>query len=210
MRDGVSYILSQYDHIDLIGGDKDVNKFIEAATNNKIDVLLLDIYLDGMKDFKVPDGFEICEMVAKKFPGTKVVVHTMYDDADTVSRMITVGALGFVSKKSGYLELIEAIEKVNMGKRFICSETSKNLKNLNEFLEGAQPTLKPEHQLFSNREKEVLALLAGGFSTRDIAAKLFITEKTVETHRKNMVDKAKVKNTVQLVTYAIKRGLLKL
>ena len=86
---------------------------------------------------------------------------------------------------------------------------SKKLKNLNEFLDGSAETLIGEKDLFSAREKEVLDLLSKGFSTRDISQKLFITEKTVETHRRNMAEKAKVKNTAELVAFAAARGFFK-
>jgi DNA-binding NarL/FixJ family response regulator len=133
----------------------------------------------------------------------------VYDDADRVARIMKSGAMGFVSKKAGYEELIEAIRVVNTGKKFICKETSKKLKNLNKFLAGLEDTLQSTEEFFSKREKEVLQLLAGGYSSKEISDKLFITEKTVETHRKNLVQKAKVRNTVELMTYASLRGLIK-
>jgi DNA-binding NarL/FixJ family response regulator len=114
-----------------------------------------------------------------------------------------------VSKKAGYEELVQAIKTVYAGKKYICKETSKKLKNLNEFLEGIVDTLRGEKDFFSQREKNVLELLGKGFSTKNIAKELFITEKTVETHRKNMVEKAKVKNTAELVAFASSRGFLK-
>ena len=98
---------------------------------------------------------------------------------------------------------------MNTGRKFICKETSKKLKNLNEFLEGIVDTLRGEKDFFSQREKEVLDLLGKGFSSRDIARQLFITEKTVETHRRNMAEKAKVKNTAELMAFAAARGFFK-
>ena len=85
----------------------------------------------------------------------------------------------------------------------------KKLKNINEFLEGIVDTLRGEKDFFSKRERKVLELLGRGYSTKDIARELFITEKTVETHRKNMIDKASVKNTAELVAFASSRGFLK-
>jgi DNA-binding NarL/FixJ family response regulator len=119
------------------------------------------------------------------------------------------GALGFVSKKAGYEELIHAIKVVHTGKKYICTETSKKLKNLNKFLAGIEDTLQSTDEFFSKREKEVLQLLASGYSTKHISERLFITDKTVETHRKNMVQKAQVKNTVELIAYASMRGWVK-
>jgi DNA-binding NarL/FixJ family response regulator len=105
---------------------------------------------------------------------------------------------------------VEAVKTVYAGKRFICSEASKNFKNVNAFMAGLSPTLKIEKQIFSKREIEVLTLLAKGHSTKHIAKSLYITEKTVETHRKNMSEKASAKNTVELVSYALAKGIIKI
>ena len=92
---------------------------------------------------------------------------------------------------------------------FICPETSRKLKNLNRFLNGIESNLRAKEEVFSAREKEVLKLLSEGRSSREIADLLFITERTVESHRKNMIEKAQVKNTVELIAHAFLLGLLK-
>jgi len=209
MRDGVKFLLTQDKDITVIGEARKGEELIQILPHTDIDVLLLDIYLDGMEDTRSMDGFAICEYVHKNFPAIKVVAHSVYDDADRVARIMNAGAMAFVSKKAGYEELVQAIKTVHAGKKYICRETSKKLKNLNDFLEGIVDTLRGEKDFFSNREKEVLELLGKGHSTKHIAKELFITEKTVETHRKNMVEKAKVKNTVELVAFASARGYLK-
>lgn len=209
MRDGVKFLLSQDSNISVIGEARKGEELIQVLPHTEIDILLLDIYLDGMEDTRTMDGFRICEYVHYNFPSIKVVAHSVYDDADRVARIMNAGAKGFVSKKAGYEELLEAIKIVYAGKKYICKETSKKLKNLNEFLEGIVDTLRGEKDFFSQREKEVLELLARGFSTKDIARELFITEKTVETHRKNMAKKANVKNTAELVAFASARGFIK-
>ena len=209
MRDGIRFLLSQDNEIMVVGEAKKGDELIELLPHTEIDVLLLDIYLDGMEDNRTMDGFTICEYVHTHFPDIKVVAHSVYDDADRVAKIMNAGAKGFVSKKAGYEELLEAIKVVQSGKKYICKETSKKLKNINEFLAGIVDTLRAEKDIFSHREKNVLDLLGKGYSTKDIAKELFITEKTVETHRKNMVDKARVKNTVELVAFASSRGILK-
>lgn len=209
MRDGVKFLLTQDKDITVIGEARKGEELIQILPHTDIDVLLLDIYLDGMEDTRSMDGFAICEYVHKNFPAIKVVAHSVYDDADRVARIMNAGAMAFVSKKAGYEELVQAIKTVHAGKKYICRETSKKLKNLNDFLEGIVDTLRGEKDFFSHREKEVLELLGKGYSTKHIAKELFITEKTVETHRKNMVEKAKVKNTVELVAFASARGYLK-
>ena len=209
MRDGIRHLLSQDPAIEIVGEASQGDELAEMLKSTGADVLITDLYLDGMDDIKTQNAFEICRAVHKKLPGIKIVAHSVYDDADRIARIMQAGAMGFVSKKAGYEELISAVKAVYNGKKYICKETSKKLKNLTEFLDGIAGTLKSDSDFFSGREKMVLQLLAKGNSSRQIAKELFITEKTVETHRRNMAKKAKVKNTVELVAYASAKGLLK-
>jgi len=209
MRDGISRLLSADGEIEVVGEAKTGDELFSCLENTEVDVLLMDLYLDGMNDLRTADGFEICNLLQKKYPQIRIVAHSIYDDADSVARIIKAGATAFMSKKAGYEELIIAIKSAFAGKRYICKETSGKLKNLTAFLEGIADTLKSESGFLSAREKSVLHLLARGYSSREIAKTLFITEKTVETHRRNMARKAGVKNTVELVAYASAKGLLK-
>jgi DNA-binding NarL/FixJ family response regulator len=209
MRDGIKHLLNQDPAIEMVGQAEQGDNLPEMLKDSAAEVLITDLYLDGMNDIKTQNGFEICKIVHARFPHIKIVAHSIYDDADRVARIMQAGATGFVSKKAGYEELVNAVKSVYSGKRYICKETSKKLKNLTDFLSGIAGTLKSDDDFFSGREKTVLQLLAKGNSSRQIAKELFITEKTVETHRRNMAKKAKVKNTVELVAYASAKGLLK-
>lgn len=209
MRDGIRFLLSQDFQINMIGDAQHGDQLLKLLPTTKIDVLILDIYLDSMEHMEAPDGFEICRKVQKLSPDIKILAHSVYDDADRVAKIMKAGAMGFVSKKAGFEELLHGIKVVHSGKKYICKETSKKLKNLNRFLAGIEDTLHGTDEFFSKREKEVLELLAQGNSTREISRKLFITEKTVESHRKNLVSKAQVKNTVELIAYASSRGIIK-
>lgn len=209
VRDGVRFLLSRDEEIELVGEANKGDQLFEALTSVEVDVLLLDIYLDGMDHTRTMDGFEICKRITDHHPKVKVIALSVYDDADRVARIVKAGAAGFVSKKAGYEELIHAIKSVYEGNKYICHETSKKLKNLNRFLAGMEDTLQATDAFFSRREKEVLDLLAKGYSSREISKELFITEKTVESHRKNLVMKARVKNTNELIAYAAMRGFIK-
>lgn len=209
MRDGIRFLLSQDFQINIVGEAQHGEQLLKALPSTKIDVLILDIYLDSMEHMEAPDGFEICRKVQKLAPEVKVLAHSVYDDADRVAKIMKAGAMGFISKKAGFEELLHGIKVVHSGKKYICKETSKKLKNLNKFLAGIEDTLESTDEFFSKREREVLELLAQGLSSREIAKQLFITEKTVESHRKNLVSKAQVKNTVELIAYASSRGLVK-
>jgi DNA-binding NarL/FixJ family response regulator len=209
MRDGIRYLLSQDPDIELVGDARNGNELINALKTVNIDVLILDLYLDGMEDLKTMNGFQICHFLVERYPHIRIIAHSVYDDADRVAAIIKAGALGFVSKKSGYEELIAGIKNVYNGQKFICCETSSRLKNLNRFLLGIEDTLRGKDEVFSQREREVLELLSQGKSSREIAGRLFITERTVESHRKNMIVKGQVKNTVELIAFASNIGLIR-
>lgn len=209
MRDGMRALLSGDDEIELVGEAPRGEDLLKALESVKVDVLLLDIYLDEMENINTMDGFEICTIVKDKYPEIRVLAHSVYDDADRVARIFKAGAIGFVSKKSGFDELIQAIKLVSHGEKILCNEVSGKLKNLNQFLSGIEDTLKGKEEIFSSRERKVLELLSQGMSSKEIASILYITERTVESHRKNMIGKGQVKNTVELISFAYAKGLLK-
>jgi DNA-binding NarL/FixJ family response regulator len=162
-----------------------------------------------MEHLDAMNGFQIAQRIQEVYPHIRIVAHSIYDDADLIARMFKAGVRGFCSKKSGFDELLTAVQRVSRGERYICRETASRLKNMNEFLLGMEDTLRAKDELFSQRERAVLQLLSEGKSSREIADELFIAERTVESHRRNMVEKSEVKNTAELIAYAASRGLLK-
>src|SRR4051812_47679439 len=107
MRDGIRYLLSQDSDIEFAGEARNGNELLQALKTLKIDVLILDIYLDGMEDLKTMNGFQICRFITERYPQIRILAHSVYDDADRVAGIMKAGAMGFVSKKTGYEELIE-------------------------------------------------------------------------------------------------------
>jgi DNA-binding NarL/FixJ family response regulator len=209
MRDGISILLGQHEEIDLVGGSQDGEGLLSILKTREIDIVILDIYLDSMGEFDTKNGFEICQLVKQQFPHVEVIIHSTYEDADRIAKSLQAGAKGYVSKKSGFDQLLEAIKVVHAGKVFTCTHICSKLKNLNNFLKGLEK-LKGKEEIFSERERQVLVELAMGKSSKQIADDLFITERTVESHRKNMIEKADVKNAVELIAYASSIGLLKI
>jgi DNA-binding NarL/FixJ family response regulator len=209
MRDGIKNLLSKDLEIEMVGEAKNADELMEALIDTPVDIIILDIFLDSMEAVNATNGFEICRMVRVRYPTIKIIAHSVYDDADRVARILKEGAVGFVSKKSGFEELVRAIKAVYAGEIYICSETSSRLKNLNKFLMGIESNLRAKEEVFSSREREVLEFLAKGRSSKEIADSLFVTERTIESHRKNMLEKANVKNTVELIAYASSLGLIK-
>jgi DNA-binding NarL/FixJ family response regulator len=191
-----------------VGEARNAEQALTRLQSIDVDVLILDIYLDALENPKEMTGFELCEVVKAKYPSTRILAHTVYEDADKVARIIRAGASGYVSKKSGFEELTYAVKEVFAGRIYINYETARRLKNLNNFLDGIESNLRANDELFSAREREVLNLLAQGKSSKQISVLLGITERTVETHRKNMIEKGGINNTAELIAHAASLGLI--
>jgi DNA-binding NarL/FixJ family response regulator len=210
MRDGIRTMLSQYgDLIEYVGEAKIADELFAALASKQIDIVILDIFLDSMQGTTTVNGLEVCTRMRVEYPHVKIIAHSAYEDADRIAKILRAGASAFVSKRSGFDELIKAIKAIADGQRYVCAETRSRLQNLNTFLSGFENTLRGKDDLFSVREREVLQLMSEGLSSKQIAQMLFITERTVETHRRNMVEKAHVKNTVELMAFAAHLGLTK-
>lgn len=200
VKEGVSYLLSRYPDIEMVQNDKpdeDINEFI-AKTDP--DILILDLQLyPGNRNM---NGFDICDAVSASHPDVKIIAHTMYDNVESVNKFFSHGGLGFVSKKSGHADLVEAINAVKENRRYVCQEIRNKAKNVDSFLSSEDLLLKGVNEIFTKTEKSVLALIAKGYSTKQVAHQLQISEKTVETHRKHLFDKAGVKNVAELIAFA--------
>jgi DNA-binding NarL/FixJ family response regulator len=202
VKEGVNFLLSQYPFLEVKDFDAEVDKLDKFVEDNKIDVFILDLQLQISKDKRELNGFDYCEMIRTKFPGIKVIGHSMYDDVANANKVFEKGGMSFVSKKSGHVELVNAIQAVTAGQKYLCSEMLKKVKNAKRFLRGEDDVLKGVNETFTKAEKSILEKIAKGYSTKQIAQQLEISEKTVETHRKNLFVKASVKNVAELIAYA--------
>jgi DNA-binding NarL/FixJ family response regulator len=202
VREGVTYLLSQYPNIEIVGAELDDGKVEEFISRSKPDVLIIDLQLYAGKGKSHLNGFEICSIVAAGHPKVKLIAHTMYDNVESVNKFFNNGGMGFVSKRSGHTELMDAIRSVSKNKRFVCGEIVKKSKNAPAFLDLKEEQLKATHELFTKTEKSVLERISKGYSTKQIAQQLEVSEKTVETHRKHLFDKTGVKNVAELIAFA--------
>ena len=195
---GLKDILSNSDKTEFVGGYLNIEETRHGLQSVQPSVLLLDVNLpDG-------DGIEYCKELVKMYPELKVIALTSYDQSIMVKNMMRNGASGYLLKNTSKDELLEAIEKVASGGRFLQPELEKQLLDEsfgNAAKQGYIPTL-------TRREKEVLALIVDEMTSAEIAEKLFIAQKTVETHRLNLIQKMGVRNTAGLVKEAINKGLL--
>jgi two-component system, NarL family, invasion response regulator UvrY len=163
----------------------------ELAEKMRPDIVLLDINMEPV------DGFKVLKILRKLSPISKIIGLSMRSEPANVKRFLRLGAKGYVTKSSPLIEMIHAIEEVNKGNVYICKEAKALLSA--HALEAE--TMPPGLNNLSDRELEVLSLLAAGASSKDIAVKLVLSVKTVEVHRHNILKKMKMKNTIALILY---------
>lgn len=194
--DGVSSLLHGNDEIEVLEGALDGFEAVELATKNKPDVILMDIGLPKQ------DGLDTSRILKQKLPEVKILIFTMHVRNDIMHEALNIGIDGFLEKTATREELVLGIKTVNSGKRFF----GKSLRNQFEAIENHQgdstKTLRP----LSGREKEIVRLITNEMTTSEIAESLFISPNTVETHRRNILEKLSVRNTAGLVRYALQRG----
>lgn len=207
MRDGIRRLLSDDPTVVIVGEADSGDQMLRRIASIEVDVLIMDIYLDGMENLGQVNGFELCRIIKRQHPTTKIVAHSAYDDADKIAKILNAGATGFVTKKSSFSELLHAIKVVATGEIYLSMDIHGKLKNLNRFLQGLEDHLLSHQEVFSKREREIIDLLAQGKSSKEIGNALAIAARTVETHRKNMIEKVNAKNTVELIAYAVSLGL---
>lgn len=155
------------------------------------DVLLLDINLPDIS------GIDLCKIIIGKYPSQKVMALTTYSERVFIQQMLDNGAYGYVLKNASSDEIMEGVDEVHSGNKYLSSEAENLLKKIeeNEFM-------------ITRRESSVLKLLAEGFTNIEIAEKLFISPLTVDSHRKNLIIKLQARNTASLIKIASDRGLL--
>jgi len=165
----------------------------EGLAQSLPDVLLLDI---GMPD---GDGIDFCADITKIYPELKIIMLTSYKEFNVAKRALHNGALGYVLKNAEPEEIFAGIEAVNKGEQFLCEEIDILLKN----------KLNNQVVWYSPREKEVMQHIANGFTSKEIANKIFIDEETVKTYRKNILIKINAKNAFEMVKKAYEQNLVR-
>ena len=168
-----------------------------------------------MVDINMPDisGVELTRRIKEIVPDARILALTMFDEFSYVEKMMKNGAMGYVLKSASLQELSTAIATVASGKRFLGTEIQEIVFNKiggKSFSNKLVNFPETDHVRLTKRETEILALIAREFTTQQIAEKLFISERTVETHRKNIFSKTKAKSAIGLSKYAIQQGIVNL
>lgn len=199
-RNGLKMLINTLSGFQVTGEAASGKEFLEKIRNVKYDVILLDI------DMPIMNGIEAAKHALLAYPDLKIITLTMYGDEAYFDLMIQAGAKGFLLKNSDIQEVKTAIEVVSEGGTYYSQELMMNfLKNFKQVKKVKVPDIE-----FSEREKEILQLICNGFSNQVIGDKLFISKRTVEKHRANMLLKTKSRNTADLVIYAIKNQIIEL
>ncbi len=206
VRAGIRSLLENSDGVEVVGEAGDGREAVKLTGKLKPDIVFLDIAMPEL------NGLQAAEMIKKDYPDVAVVILSMYLDEEYVLQALKAGASGYLLKDSAPNELRLALDTVKEGKVYISPAIPR--KMIDEYKERLKHASSPEKVLekkdeLSSRQKEVLQLIAEGNSTREIAEKLFISIKTVETHRSQIMKKLDIKDIPGLVRYAMKRGIIK-
>ena len=194
IRDGLKAMLEKDNFCEIVGEAANGNELLDLLKSVNCDVVCTDISMPEM------DGIEATAFITKNFPKIKVVCLSMHEEVAFIKQMMEVGAAGYVFKDAPKEELQLAIETVYKGKKYFNQKLFDILLNVE--------SNGKDINVLSSREKEILKLIAEEYTNPEIAEKLFLSVRTVDTHRQNLIQKLNVKNTAGLVKYAIKSGLL--
>lgn len=200
--DGIASILSEQDDIDVVGKCHDGISVLPFLKENEVDIILLDVNLPGK------DGIEVCKEVLKLFPKTKVLAISMYNQESYVSEILKNGAKGYILKNTGREELLKAIQSINDGNTFFSKDVTETIMR---GLMNERKASNSNHKLIpkiTRREKEVLKLIVQEFTTQEIANQLYISLKTVESHRSSLLAKLNARNSAGLVRIALEHKLI--
>ena len=189
---GLKSLLAEEKDIEVLGHATSAESCLQFVVLDKVDVLLVDISMPGM------DGIQLCKLIRNKYPSIMVLALSTYNQDSYVRQMMDNGASGYILKNTDKEELVEAIHTVFRGKTYLSFEVSLLIKSSPG---GSLPVL-------TRREKEVLLMVADGCTTYEIAQKLFISEATVNSHRRNLLDKVQAKNTAALIKFALENKMV--
>lgn len=197
IRDSWSFILNSDPRFHVVGETSDVEEAVAIARSQKPKIVLMDINMSPV------NGFDGTKLIRKFSPSSKVIGISMHSMPAYARRMLQLGAMGYLTKNSSKDEMMKAIIEVGSGKKYICDE----VKNILAQQELEEESGKPDMNLLSRREIDIVRLIKEGMSSREIAKQLDISLKTVEVHRYNILKKLNLKNTAALVNFTNSHGL---
>lgn len=198
---GVKNSLSAYDHIEVVDEASNGREVLRKVKESSPDIILMDISMPVM------NGLEVTRRLHKSYPKIKVLAFTMHDDKEYVVEIVRSGARGYVLKETSPLELVRAIEVVSAGDAFFSPAISSVL--LKQFISSEKKRKKRRPTQITKREGEVLALIADEYTNKEIAERLGVSIRTIETHRERIMFKLDIHTVAGLTKFAIRHGMLK-
>ena len=199
LREGLHAMLDKEHDIKVVGEADDGRMAQRLARELVPDVIIMDVAMPNL------NGIEATRQIVAELPGVKIIALSMHDDHRFVLNMLKAGAAGYMLKDCAFKDLAKAIRVVMSHKTYLSHEVADIV--VKDYLASTQTAGSSAFQLLSPREREVLQLIAEGRSSTQVADKLHISVKTVETHRQQMMAKLKIKSVAELTKYAIREGL---
>jgi len=201
VRRGLHYLLERANGIQVAGEASDGREAVRLAEELRPDIVIMDI---GMPNL---NGIEATAQIVKKNPAIGVIILSMHADETYLVRALSAGAKGYLLKDSAENDLIRAVHTVHAGKPFFSPAIAQTL--LEDYMRRLQQqSLQDSYDLLTDREKEILQLLAEGKSNKEVATLLDLSLYTVETHRSNLMQKLNLHNTAEIVLYAVRKKII--
>jgi DNA-binding NarL/FixJ family response regulator len=198
VRAGVRKILETHPDFEVVGEVSDGDAALAELEASPADVLVLDLSMPGK------DGFAVLREARRRWPKLRVIVLTMHTNSEYIARAVREGAYGYLLKDSAVQDLVTAIRAVMAGKEYFSPPVQQELARMLRERSGPPRGI----ETLTDREREVLKLVAQGLATKEIAARLFISTRTVETHRANLMRKLDLHSVAKLTQFALREGLV--
>jgi len=201
VRRGLHYLLERSEGFQVVGEAADGREAVRMTEELSPDVVVMDIAMPNL------NGLDATAQIVKKCPGVGVVILSMYSDETYLVRALSAGAKGYLLKDSAEADLILAVQAVSQGRPFFSPTIARTL--LEDYMRRLQQqNLTDSYDLLTDREKEVLQLLAEGKSNKEVATLLDLSLYTVETHRSNLMQKLGLHSTAEIVLYAVRKKII--
>jgi len=202
LREGLKSLLDQEEDIQVIGEADDGQAVVRLTRKLEPDIVVLDIGMPNM------NGIQATQHIVAEVPDTKVLALSMHSDHQFVVKMLQAGASGYMLKDCAFEELVSAVRDIAAGKFYLSKDVTGVV--ISDYINKMQAIDAAGEPILTSRERETLQLIAEGNSTADTAALLNISTKTVETHRKHIMDKLNIHSIAELTKYAVRVGLTSL
>jgi two-component system response regulator NreC len=203
VRQGLRALLEPEADFQIIGEASDGSEALQLAERMRPDVMIVDLMMPGL------NGLEVTHQVARRSPKTRVIILSAFDNEAYVTEALGNGAAGYVLKKSSAADLVQAVREVTAGRRYLSPTLSERaIEAYVRFIQEVRDSALDLYETLTPREREVLHLAAEGHTNAEIAARLSISRRTVETHRANMMRKLGLRTPTDLIRYAVQRGIL--